>query len=220
MKKLLFVFILFTFTSVNGQNLEIIGGISKPTFYNFEQVSGHFKSSYISGIGSTALIAIDKVNADWINLRLTLGFENYGGQIEAYDGGLGYGHTTIAEINKTVLSLGIYPFNFFFLNRLECNFGFYLSALINETFSGKTSGWTMNQIDESYDLEEKYDRYNALGYFALTARLAYVIPLTNTISITPQYSYHLGLSSEFSEFPEASKSMKNYFCFGIKKRIN
>lgn len=219
MKKLFIILISFSSLSLFSQNIEIIGGLNKNSFYDFNKNEGHFTSTYSSGFGYSARIAIENIKADWLTLRFTLSYEKYSGEIEASDGGLGGGFTTVAEIDKSIISLGIFPLNFKIKNKIDLNFGMEISRLINENFEGTNSGWIMEQPDWSYDLNNKYERFNSLTYFGLRGRVAYDFNLSNTFVISPQYSYYLGLSNEFDEFPKATKSMRHYFCIGIEKKL-
>jgi hypothetical protein len=55
--------------------------------------------------------------------------------------------------------------------------------------------------------------------FGLRLRLAYTIPLSETIFISPQYSFYYGLTNEFKEFPEITKSYRHYLLIGIGKKM-
>jgi hypothetical protein len=201
------------------QNLEIISGINKNTFFDFQQNEGHFSSSYTSDFGYAIWLGIEDIKAGWLKLRFTLGYDKYGGSLKASDGGLGGGYTTVAEIDKSVISLGVFPINFKIIDKINLNFGVEISGLINESFKGTSSGWILGEPDWSYDLNDKYDKYSAKTYFGLRSRIAYDFNISDNLAISPQYSYYFGLSKEFDEFPEATKSMRHYFCIGIKRKI-
>lgn len=169
------------------------------------------------------MAGIDGFNLEGMKLRLTISYDKYGGKLEAYNGGLGGGGTTTAEIDKSVLSMGIFPLNFKIKKRLDINVGFELSVLLAESFSGTRWGWMMGQPPDggsySYDLAESYDRYSEALYFGLKGRIAYDFKISDTFVISPQYAFYLGLSKEFREFPYETKSMRHYFCIGFEKRI-
>lgn len=219
MKTILIGLILLNNLSVFSQNLEIICGLNKNSFFDFQQNEGHFSSSYNSDYGYAIRIGIENIKVDWMILRFTLSYDKYGGELVASDGGLGGGYTTNATIDKSIISLGVFPINFKIIDRIDLNFGFELAELINENFSGTSSGWLMGEPNWSYDLNEKYDRYSAKTYFGLRGRIAYDINISDILAISPQYSYYFGLSNEFDKFPEATKSMRHYFCLGLQRKI-
>lgn len=175
------------------QNLEIIGGLNYNRFFEFHKDDGHYITSYKPEWGYMFKVAIDDVRFEEQNLRFTLGYMNYSGEINAYNGGLGGGSRTLADVNKSMLSLGIYPFNFKILKRIDFNLGVEMSGLIHESFSGNIYSWTMGESSE-IDLEECYDKYSASFFIGLQARLAYAIKIAEGWAISPQYSYYLGLS--------------------------
>jgi hypothetical protein len=201
------------------QNIELMGSVNKNDFYNFNRNLGHFRSSYTSGFGYSVKIGIENIKIDWMKLRLTLNYDSYNGELKASDGGLAGDYTVEAKVKKSIISVGIFPINFKIRERLDINIGFELSRLINEEFQGTKSGWFMYSPNYNYDLKEIYDRFSALKYFGFSGRLAYDFKLSESISISPQYLYYFGLSNEFDEFPERTKSKRQYFCLGIEKKI-
>lgn len=219
MKRIFIALILLISIPAFSQNLEVIGGLNKNHFFDFQQNEGHFSSSYYSNYGYTLRIGVDDIKVDWLTLRFTLSYDKYGGELKASDGGMGGGYTTNAKIDKSVISLGVFPVNFKIIDRIDLNFGFEIAGLINENYSGTSSGWNMGNPDWSYDLNEKYDRYSSKIYFGLRGRIAYDFNISDKLSISPQYSYYLGLSNEFDEFPEATKSMRHYFCIGLQRKL-
>ncbi len=93
------------------------------------------------------------------------------------------------------------------------------SLLISESFKGTYSAWEMGETDIGYDLNNLYDNYSSRRYFGLRARLAYDFNISKELVISPQYSYYLGLSGEFDEFPETTTSMRHYFSIGIQTKL-
>ncbi|NCA86904.1 MAG: hypothetical protein EOM83_15285 [Clostridia bacterium] len=220
MKKLFIGLILLNSSLVLfSQNIEVFGGLNQNTFFDFQKNEGHFHSSYNGDEGYAIGIGVDNIKVDKMTLRFTLTYDKYGGKIEASDGGLGGGYTTRAEIDKSILSLGFFPLNFRFFDRIDLNFGFEVSALVVDDFKGRSSGWMMGTPGWSYDLNEKYNRFSAKKYFGLRGRIAYDFYLTDKIAVSPQYSYYFGLSHEFDEFPEETKSKRHYLFIGIKRVI-
>lgn len=219
--RIILAFIIFTnCLMLFSQKLELFGGASNNVFHDYNNGDGHYESSYNSGFGYCAGVGVDSIKIDWLTLRFTLQFDQYKGELTASDGGLGGGFTTIANINKSIISLGVFPINFRFFQRLDLNFGFLISTLINESYTGTSSGWAMDQPNWSYNLEDKYSQYSSKIYFGLQGRVAYDFKLAKSICISPQYLYYFGLSNEFVEFPKETKAMRHYFCVGLKKKFN
>jgi hypothetical protein len=218
--KIIFIgLILLKSLTAFSQNIELISGLNKSNFFDFNQNEGHFNSSYNSDYGYAMRIGIENIKVDWLTLRFTLGFDKYGGKLTASDGGLGGGYTTDAEIDKSVISLGVFPLNVKIINRIDVNFGFEFSGLISENFSGTSSSWREDEPGRSTDLNDIYDRFSSKTYYGLRGRIAYDFNISEKLAISPQYSCYFGLSNEFDRFPEATRSLRQYFCIGIKKKL-
>ncbi len=219
MKKTFIALLFLNSLVLFSQNLEVIGGVNYNRFFNFKEETPHFSSTYNTDLGYVIKFAIDDIKFEGQKLRFTLGYEKYGGEVQVNDGGLGGGYGVNTEINKSVLSLGIYPFNFKILKRIDFNLGIEVSGLLNETYKGTSGGWQAGEPNVNIDLNEKYDRFSSWMYIGISARIAYDIKIAENWAISPQYSYYLGLSNEFIEFPEFTKSMRHYFCIGIQKTL-
>jgi len=219
MKKAIIVLIFFNSLTTLSQNVEMYGGVNKNRFFDYQNNNGHYRSSYNADYGYAIGIGIENIKLDWLNLRFTLTYDKYSGELTASDGGNGGEYTTNAMIDKSVISLGVFPINFRLWGRIDLNFGFEFAGLLSENFEGTTSGWILGEPDWSYDLEDKYDNYSSNTYFGLRGRIAYDFKLSDKLAISPQYSYYFGLSNEFDEFPEYTKSMRHYFCVGLQRKI-
>ncbi|PKP24074.1 MAG: hypothetical protein CVU06_05385 [Bacteroidetes bacterium HGW-Bacteroidetes-22] len=219
MKRILIVIALLCNVAAFSQNVEVTGGLNSNNFFDFQKNDGHYTSSYNSDYGYVIRVGIDNIKAGWMAFRFTLSYDKYSGELTASDGGLGSGYTTNAKIDKSVISLGVFPLNFRIIDRIGLNFGFELSGLVSENINGTSSGWSAGTQHWSYDLNDKYDRYSSKFYFGLCGRIAYDFKISDKLIISPQYSYYLGLSDEFDEFPESTKAMRHYFCLGLKRKI-
>lgn len=177
------------------------------------------QSSYKSKYGYAAHVGIENVKVDRITFRFTLGFEKYGGELEASEFGMSYSSKTKANVDKSVISLGIFPLNFKLFKKIDLNFGFEMAALINENYSGTISGWTMPNQYWSSDLEGEYSRFNSKFYFGLRGRVAYDIKISEQFIISPQYSFYCGFMNEFDEYPQKTKSFRNYLGIGIQRKL-
>ena len=200
------------------QTIELFGGANANVFYDHQNSGGHYYSSHDAGVGFTTGLAVNGRKSNWFSLRFLLQYDLYGGKLNASDGGLGGGYTTKATIHKSTISAGVFPINFE-KNNVNLNFGVIISRLIHETYLGTNSGWLMGQPNWSYDLQEKYDRFSASTYVGIQGRFAYDIKASKSSWISLQYLYYIGLSNEFIEFPTTTKSMRHYFCIGVKKKV-
>lgn len=210
--------------ALHSQPMDIYGGANRNMYFGVNN-SGHFNANYQPGNGFSAGIGIDSIKVDWLMMRFSLQFDRYNGNFTASDGGLGGGYTTTANVEKSVISLGAFPLNFSIKKRLDLNFGIEISRLINESFSGNYYSWMMEStpsgmqaVGKSEDLNTLYKSFSSRNNIGLKARMAYDIALTKRLCLVPQYAYYFGLSKEFIRFPEATKSMRHYFCLGIKRK--
>ena len=220
LKRSILLLVLSQSLMLEAQSLELFGGKNWNDFYDFKDGEGHFHSVYTPGSNYSFGLAIDSVRVDWTILRCTFRFEKYSGALIASDGGLGGGSTTKAEIEKSVLTVGVFPLNINVFKRLEFNLGFEISSFINESFSGSKSAWNLNNFSiPTRELESSYDRYSSRFYVGFRIRVAYNQPIGSRYVITPQYSFYFGRSNEFIEFPEATRSMRRFVGLGIKRRL-
>ena len=219
MRSVFIILILFNSLALFSQSIEISGGMNENRFFDYQNNGGHFSSSYTTSYGYTVGIALDDVKIDWLNLRFTLNFDNYGGKLEASNGSLAGGTTTSAEVNKSLISFGFFPLNYNLFDKIELNFGFEVSRLLHEKFKGTYSGWSIGDSYWVTNIQDQYSSYSAKTYFGLLGRVAYKVNLTDNLALTPQYFYYFGLANEFDEMPDVTKSMRHYLCVGLKKKI-
>lgn len=215
-KKIFIGFFLLNSLTLFSQNIEIVGGLNKNLFFNFRQRKGHYNSSYKSDYGNTFRVGIENIKIYDVNMRFTLGYDNYSGKIRVSDGGLSGGYSTNTTVEKSIISFGVFPINFKILNKIDLNFGFEFAGLIYKNLTGKSSMWSIGKPDRNYDLNKNY---SAKTYFGLRGRIAYDFNISDKLIISPQYSYYFGLSNEFDKFPKTTKSMRHYFCIGFQKSL-
>jgi hypothetical protein len=218
-KLALFLMLFLAFEQeLTGQSLELFGGVNLNNFHEKQSDDGHYQSSYASDLGFVAGIGYD-FKVDSFRMRMTLLYESYAGEVAASDGGNGGGYFIEADVKKSVIALGLYPLTLNITDRLSVNAGFEFSILTNEDFSGTYNRWTFGQPTITTDLEEEYDKFSSSLQYGIRLRIAYDIPLSSTLSLTPQYGLYYGLSNEFDEFPETTKSTRHYLMVGLKKII-
>jgi hypothetical protein len=217
--KPLFCIITFMISlTLYGQRIEVFGGVNKSIFHDCNNEGAHYMSTYNQGSGYIVGIGIDSLIPVLLKMRFTLQLDKYGGELQASDGGLGGGFTTKAKIEKTLIALGASPVNLRILKRIDFNFGFEVSRLMNEKYMGTSSGWVLGQTNWSVDLQDRYDRFSALTYFGLRARVAFDLFAFKSLVVSPEYLFYYGISNEFDRFPEETKSIRHSICIGIKRK--
>ncbi|MGW8315857.1 MAG: hypothetical protein ACWGNV_09680 [Bacteroidales bacterium] len=202
------------------QSIAIIGGLNQNSFFDFKQEKYMYSSSYSPDLGYVIRIGLEDIKVKWLTMRFTLSYDKYGGKIATTHYTVGSEDITNAEIDKSVISLGIFPINFTIIDRISINLGFEMAGLISEDIKGTKKYWVSGQLDwMETDLNDIYKRYSARTCFGLRGRIAYSFRISDHLAILPQYSYYLGLSHEFVESPELTKSMRHYFCVGLQRKI-
>jgi hypothetical protein len=219
MKGFLTILFITLTMALSGQKLEAYAGLNLNQFYDYNNNGGNYIASFDSGLGPVIGIGIDSVRVDLLKFRFTIQYDRVAGKLDAYEGGHMYSHQTVAEIKKSMLSLGIFPLSFKVIKKIDLNFGVQLSLLLSESVNGTDSGWSQENGSYEYDLQDVYDRYSSIFSFGLTGRIAYDFKLPNSYYISPQYSFYYGLTNEFVDFPEETKSIRHYFCIGVEKRL-
>lgn len=197
-----------------------MGGVNNNHFFDVEQNEGHYNSGYTPDYGYHLGVAIENIRVDWLNFRFTLSYDSYGGQLKVTDGGLAWAITTEAQTDKSVIALGVFPVNFKIKKRFDLNLGIEFSGLIHENYSGTISVWQIDEPNWSFDLEEQTGHFSSKIYIGLRGRVAYDFNISENWAFSPQYSFYFGLTKEFDEFPETTKSMKHYFCIGLQRKLN
>lgn len=185
--------------------------------YN-EQNVGNFTSSYEPDFGYTFRFGIEDVKIDWLIMRFTLGFDNYGGKVEASGGGRGYNISTKAEVEKSIVSLGFFPINIKLFEVVNLNIGFEISRLISEKYSGTYVDWTRGRT-HTCELSDKFERYSAKAYFGFIGRIAYDIDIAENVVISPQYSIYVGTTHEFDVFPAETQSVRQFLSVGFQRKL-
>jgi hypothetical protein len=203
---------------VFSQSAELFAGSTYNVFYDTKDYGGHFQSNYDNGMGFSGGIALDSIMLDKLKCRFTLQFDQYKGAFAASNGGQAGGYSTDAHVSKSMVSLGIFPLTFDIRKRIHLGFGVLVSKTINESIKGTTYSWLLNK-ESTIFIQDTYDRYSASVTVGFQGRVAYDIPLTSVIFLTPQYIFHYGLTKEFDYFPTETRSKRHYFCIGLNKHF-
>jgi hypothetical protein len=153
-----------------------------------------------------------------VNFRFTCGVDRSTGVFFYRSGGLGGGSITNAKTQKTVITIGVYPFNFKFFKHLELNIGVKYLRTFSSNASGSSSdfGLAGNDVRDIGDVEGGVFSKNQIG---ATGRVACQIKLTDNLSLTPQYSYYISLSKEFRRYISTTSIQNHFLGIGIQKGI-
>jgi hypothetical protein len=218
MKKILFLIFSLYVGSLYSQSLELAAGVDINTFYQVGNNSYHYTSTYTMGPGFVVRGAYNISERHKIPIRLTIAYDKYQGDLSAQNSGLGGGYYLDAQIDKSVLMFGVSANVLKPTNNLNLSFGLDFSVLLAESVDGTERFWSQDST-WTRDMTESYKDYNSSSYFGLNATISYDFHITDEISIFPQYTFYLGLSKELTKFPDFTKSIRQYFCIGIKKKI-
>jgi len=214
----LFILIAFSclFNKVEGQDLEFGGGINRNKFYSWEKDEGHFYTEYHPGNGFSIFLSWEDTVLRDIFVKFVLILDNYNGKLSTTNGGLGGSSTTYADVNKTTMGLGFFPFNYKFLKSGWLNFGVSYNLLLNQKMEGYHTWWYLGIGTVGNDtLNSHSNKYKNDFTFSIVSRIAYKINITNSLHVVPQYLFNIGLSKEFNNLEAKTKSIRQTFAIGI-----
>lgn len=201
--------LLFTYSRVFSQHLSFFGRFNNTIYHDYQSNSGHYRSSYMPGLGYSVGIQLDSIQSHWWNIPVSLQFERYGASLVAQDGGLSGGYDVEATVDKSVISLGIIPLNFSIKSKLKLSFGLNLSLLLDERVKGTYHYWRLGQPTINTTVKRHYARYSRTNYLGMMGGVTYDLLFTKSLVFSPQYRYYFGLSNEFQGFPYATKAMRH-----------
>jgi len=168
-------------------------------------------------LGYNLGVGVELNDLSW--LRIALNYTNYSGELFVSEGGQAGRNTIQGTIKKSLLSVEVYPIR---LERgLELNIGFAVSTLIHHKTNGTSSGFLMGFPTVSWNeaINERYEKYNSSVYFGLLGKLRYRFVVSDELELIPYYSYYIGLTKEFLEFPESTKAMRHNIGIGLSKAL-
>jgi hypothetical protein len=219
MKFILTFFILYFSTSFYAQKIEIIQGIHVNKFFETDNGS-RFQNNYTSYTGYTIRLAYQSPKVRKMSWRLELGYQKYHTDFRSQDGGIGGGYYVQARIDKSVISFTVFPLNLTFWDKLNINLGLTFSGAVTSSYEGvRTYYSNIPPSSTSEDLHDIYMNYISFGHLGLSGRLAYNFKLSSKVTLSPQYSYYYGVTSEFQAFPRNAKTMRHYYCVGVGMEI-
>ena len=202
--------------TTQAQSIEFRAGLNQNKFFDIQKGEAPYNTPiYSSELGSYFSISLNDVKVDSFYYDISIAFENYSGTARARSGGIGGGRSVNAEINKSVLSIGVVPFKQKLHKNLNLDVGFVFSILVNESFNG-TVTQSAGNIPTTTSLTQEYTKFNSAITFGLLARLNYNIDINDKLVLSPFYAYYIGIINEFIDFPASTKSMRHQLGIGIK----
>lgn len=134
--------------------------------------------------------------------------------------GLGGGLTTKAEVDKYIISLGIYPVNLHVLKNTNISIGGHLGFLLANKTTGYKISWGTGMPMNIVSLDNDSIQINNGFYYGLSGIISYSFKITNNLSIVPQYIIYIGLRDEFKNSLAKTKSLRQNLEIGFVKKIN
>ena len=219
MKYIYILFIIFHSLHIGAQQIEFFGGPNHTTLFDNKNSSGFFQTSYENRQGISFGVELNHIKIDKSKVRARMTFERInavlnGNYIPKIEGRIN------ADVQKSILTLDLYPLNKTFFKRLSLGLGFTISGLLNENYSGReifpasTPG-----VFYHYEIALKYANYSTKLNLGLRILVSYDFPIDKNHFITPQYSFHLGLTNEFENFIVDTRSIRHFIGIGIKKNL-
>ena len=216
MKRLLVIILFVVNSSLYAQNIEVIPWFGRSYLFDFEEETPHFNSDYKTGLVYGGSIGVSDIKFSDMNLRLIFGFQRYSNELVVGSGGLGGHSTTELDVDKSVLTIGVYPFKRKLFDKFDFELGVEYSRLVREHYSGRDFGWLANEYWEN-QLDKDEKQYSAQKYWGLGMRIVYYHSLLERLNLLIQYSSVYGFSGEFVGLNTEVKSFKQAFGVGLSR---
>lgn len=216
MKILLVSAFLFLISPAFAQSIEFAAGMNQNRLYEIPFPFGvpNDKKSFTPQNGYAMYLALNSVLFGENKVRFSVGFERFDGRSKVvFQDGVGGKTTTYIHSQKGQITFGFLPLDLTIAKRIQVDFGLTVSSLLHEEseilkivrLSGKPTYIWHTQDQEDTKL-----------FAGLKLRVAYLLHITERLSLTPQYGLHIGLSNEFVTSPEALKSLRHVFLVGLQ----
>jgi len=218
---LILLIALFAIADLKGQDLLVFGGLNNNRFCDYKRDNSQFSTFYSSLKGTNFGIGLDNVKIANHSFLLTLRASDYNGYVYTTARQTDAVTTTGIELNKSIIGLGIYPFNFKILdNHLDFSFGVESNVLLKTNLKGYRN--TISTIDQPtintiIDNSAK-SMVNQFG-MGLSGRLAYRLKIKNDLYLVPQYTFYCGLTNELKNIEANTKSYRHLIEIGLMKNI-
>lgn len=212
--------IFFSLFLVLGRS-QIIGlssGINYGRLYDLHIKSNpHFDSEYTGQHGYSFGIEMKDLAFDTVfNYNFAINYQNYGGQFEARNGGLGGSTADKGDITKHIVSLEFYPFCLKIKKHFRLNFGVTYNVLLSHKLTGVRSWWYgmapgLNTGTISLNDLQNYVKARTWG---LNSSIGYEFNF-GKITLETRYVFFFGVSNEFLIFQSPAKSMRHSLVLSI-----
>ncbi len=219
-----FLVLLMALGAISGlkaQDLLVFGGLNNNRFCDYKRDNNQFSTFYSSLKGTNFGIGLDNVKIAKHNFLFTLRASAYNGYVYTTTRQVEAVTTTGIELNKSIIGLGIYPFNFKILdNHLDFSFGVESNVLLKTNLKGyRTTVSTIDKptINTIIDNSSK-GMVNQFG-MCLSGRLAYRLKIKNDLYLVPQYTFYCGLTNELKNIEANTKSYRHLIEIGLMKNI-
>lgn len=217
-KTLLTVLLLAPVFLFSQTQIEYSFGINKGL--NQDQSEGRFSSNNTPQIGQSFSISIDNVKFDWLTCMFAFSYDTYKGEFSTYDYGPLYSNSLKSEYSKSFLNLSVYPINQNITKFFQFNVGLTYSRLFNEYTSGIISTFNGDYINETstnttVNIQKDNELHNK-SMFGASARLAFELPLTETIKLTTLYQFYRSFRPEFYYYSSELYIMRQNAMLGLK----
>ena len=218
--------LLLVSITLNGQSIELNGGLNINQYFDFQKNEGYFNSKYNDDFGFNLCIGITRIkfrNAELYNtIDIFIDFDKYSGSIATQNGSLSYRSSTSAHITKNMLGLSVFLINNKFLSKkLRISFGPKFSLLLSDNIRGIQS-ITKHSFPfiETIELNDNTGNFSKKIRVSLNLAAGYLIQVSESIYIKPKYVFNLGLMKEFNQFEANTYSTIHNFQLGVIKDIN
>lgn len=210
-------------SGLQGQSLELSGGLSMNSFYHTNQNRGSLQTNYTSGtgysLGLTAEFDLHGFVEKPLPLKLRLGLSTYAGSFTISDGGRSYQNSTDAEVEKTSLDLAFYPLNISLVDRLSVSAGLEFNFLLKDNSAAIASSWQQCVCPSGIESKKGPKEISKGNTARFSSMFAYALKLSKGLYVVPQYQFSLGLTNEFEGLQTNTKAMRHACWIGIRKDL-
>ena len=215
----LFASLFFATFSINAQNLEISSGVNHNKLYELLDKGDAYLSS-TPKLGFTSDLSIEDIKFGRRKWRFSVGIEQYQSKLYVHDSNKSYREHFNGSFQRTNITFGIFPFNEKILKKIDLNFGARFGYILQEKYHGEhviPYLYPDGKVTENFS--EKFPSFSEKLAYGVEGRLAYDIQLSNTLILSPQYSFYLGLAHETRKLPKDARSVRHMVGIGLQKSL-
>ena len=222
MKRILvYIFFCLFISNISGQNIGLSGGIIRNNFFDLQkQEDTPYSANYTPGYGYSFGICLSDFKLDDLPMEASIGIETYKGKfMNAYQG-LGGANKTEADVEKTNIVIGIYPYNFSVSKKIKLSLGGQFSFKIHDRTTGYKSYWTVAWPYPTHiNIENDSVKINKNFFLGFSGKVRYDFRIVKDWCISPQYRFYFGITKEFINTEAIIRSMRHNFEIVLSKRI-